>query len=52
VINPGAVFSGSADATAATNSTIELVKGTGAISGIGVGNFLGFNTLKVDARAN
>jgi hypothetical protein len=51
VINPGAVFTGAADATAATNSTIELAKGTGAISGIGAGNFLGFNTLDVDARA-
>jgi hypothetical protein len=52
VINPGAVFIGSADATAATNSTIELAKGTGAISGIGAGSFVGFNTLEVDDRAH
>lgn len=52
VINPGAVFTGAADATAASNSTIELAKGSGAISGIGTGNFLGFNTLEVDAKAN
>ena len=51
IINPGAVFNGSADATAATNSTIELTKGTGAISGIGNGNFLGFNSLEVDNGA-
>jgi hypothetical protein len=51
IINPGAIFNGPADATAATNSTIELTKGTGAISGIGNGNFLGFNTLDVDNGA-
>lgn len=52
VINPGAVFNGSADATAATNTTIELTQGSGAISGIGDGNFLGFNRLEVDDGAN
>ncbi len=52
VIEPGAVFNGSADATAATNSTIELTQGTGAISGIGNGQFLGFNTLVADRGAN
>ncbi|HTN10596.1 MAG TPA: hypothetical protein VL154_06430 [Acetobacteraceae bacterium] len=52
VITPDAVFSGSADATAATSTTIELTQGNGAISGIGDGNFLGFNRLEADAGAN
>ena len=38
-IAPGAIFNGAADATAATNSAIELLKGTGQIAGIGNGDF-------------
>jgi hypothetical protein len=52
IIKPGAVFNGAASATAATDSTIELTRGVGAISGIGDGNFVGFNTLAVDDGAN
>jgi hypothetical protein len=51
VIKPGAVFNGPADATAATNSTIELTKGVGAIAGIGTGQFVGFDTVEVDGGA-
>jgi hypothetical protein len=51
VIVPGAVFKGAADATGATNSTIELAKGSGAISGIGNSQFLGFDTLVDDNAA-
>ena len=51
VIKPGAVFNGPADATAATNSTIELAKGVGAIAGIGTGQFVGFDTVEVDDGA-
>ena len=52
VITRSAVFVGAADATAATNSTIELTRGTGAISGIGNGQFVGFSTLVADDGAN
>ncbi|MBV8439265.1 MAG: hypothetical protein JO312_01650, partial [Hyphomicrobiales bacterium] len=51
-IAPDAVFDGAADATAATNSAIELLKGTGAIAGIGNGDFLGFSSLVADDGAN
>jgi hypothetical protein len=51
IIRPGAVFNGAADATRATDSTIELTRGVGAISGIGNGNFCGFNTLDLDHEA-
>jgi hypothetical protein len=52
VIKPGAIFNGAAEATSGTNSTIELAKGSGAVSGVGGGQFDGFDTLKVDAGAN
>jgi hypothetical protein len=52
VIAPGAVFNGAADATAATNSEIELAKGVDAIHGIGNGKFLGFTSLVADGGAN
>jgi hypothetical protein len=51
IIDPGAVFNGAAEATGGTNSTIELTKGTGTISGIGGGQFSGFDTLDADAGA-
>jgi len=52
VIKPGAIFTGSAEATGGTNSTIELAKGSGTINGVGGGQFDGFDTLKVDAGAS
>jgi hypothetical protein len=52
VVDPGAVFVGVADATQATDSTLELARGTSAISGIGTTEFLGFNTLAVDNHAD
>lgn len=52
VIHPGAQFLGVADATSGTGSRIELAQGTGTISGIGSGQFNGFDTLVVDHRAN
>ena len=52
IIKPGAVFKGAADATGASNSTIELAKGSGAISGIGNSQFLGFDTLADDGGAS
>jgi hypothetical protein len=52
IVDPGAVFVGVADATQATDSTLELARGTGAISGIGTTEFLGFNTLAVDNHAD
>ena len=51
VIRPGAVFIGSADATSATDSTIELTKGTASIAGIGLDRFIGFDSLLVDDEA-
>lgn len=51
IIDPGAVFNGAAEATGGTNSTIELTKGIGTISGIGDGQFIGFDTLDADAGA-
>lgn len=51
VIDPGAVFIGAVQATSGTNSTIELAKGTGTTSGIGTGQFSGFDTLVVDPGA-
>lgn len=52
VIAPAAIFKGAADATQATDSTIELTAGTGAIKGIGNGGFVGFNELDADAGGN
>ena len=52
IIKPGAVFDGAAEATSGTNSAIELARGNGAISGIGEGQFDGFDTLKADFGAN
>jgi hypothetical protein len=51
IIDPGAVFSGAADATGTTNSKIELTPGSGAISGVGDGQFIGFSALLVDLGA-
>ena len=42
------MFTGEAGAEGA-NSTIELAKGSGAISGVGTGAFIGFATLAVDS---
>ncbi|HUB14538.1 MAG TPA: hypothetical protein VMB34_21490 [Acetobacteraceae bacterium] len=52
VIKPGAVFDGVAEASGGSNSTMELAGGNGAISGIGSGQFNGFDTLKTDSGAN
>ena len=52
VIKPGAVFDGAAEATSGSNSTIELANGSGAVSGVGGGQFNGFDTLKADLGAN
>jgi len=52
VIQPGAVFDGAAAAASGTNSTIELAGGNGAISGIGKGQFDGFDTLNADFGSN
>jgi hypothetical protein len=52
MIGPNAVFNGVAQATSGTNSTIELTAGTSAISGIGTGQFDGFDNLTVDPNAN
>jgi hypothetical protein len=50
-IGPGATIAGDAEATYGSNSTVELTKGTGAISGIGTGQFDGFDNLSVNSGA-
>jgi hypothetical protein len=52
VIKPGAVFNGAVEATSGSNSTIELANGSGAVSGVGGGQFNGFDTLQAGSGAN
>lgn len=52
VIAPNAVFNGAVEAPSGSNSTIELTSGSGAISGIGEGQFNGFDKLVADRGAN
>ena len=51
IIDAGGVFSGAADATAGDQQHDRTGQGNSTISGIGNGNFLGFNTLDVDSGA-
>jgi hypothetical protein len=52
IVSPGAVFDGPAVSSNRDNSTIELTQGAGTISGIGSGQFIGFNKLVVDGGAD
>ena len=52
VVDPGASFIGAVLAPNGSNSTIELAAGTASIAGIGTGQFYGFDTVSVDAKAS